>query len=63
MFCREKRSVRRSFMKIDVADDGTSATLVLKTENAKEGGSALAYDRLGREKGGEWKITHWHTSR
>ena len=54
---------QRSFMKTTIADDGTSAVLVLRTENAKKGEPRWHTIAWGREKGGEWKVTHWHTTR
>jgi TonB family protein len=54
---------QRSFTKITIAEDGSTATVVLKTENA--GRSETRWHTVGwaKEKEGDWKITHWHTSR
>jgi TonB family protein len=54
---------QRSFMKMTIADDGTSAVLVLRTENAKKGDPRWHTVAWSRDKGGEWKVTNWHTSR
>ena len=54
---------QRSFMKATIADDGTSALLVLGTGDAKKGGQRWHTIAWSREKGGEWKVTHWHTTR
>lgn len=70
MFGKEKgkcfageKARKRSFMKVVVADDQHAATLVFKTENAKE--KEPRWHTITWAKGGEgdWKITHWHTSR
>lgn len=54
---------KKGFMKLTMADDGSSAVLMLRTENAKKGEPRWHTVAWGRENGGEWKVTHWHTSR
>ena len=54
---------RRAFMKLTMADDGASAVLVVRTENAKKADPRWHTIAWSRDKEGEWKITHWHTSR
>jgi hypothetical protein len=54
---------RTSFLRIDVSEDGTSATMLMKTETAKKTEPHWHTINWVREKGGEWKITHWHASR
>ena len=62
--CFAGESKRKSgFMKLTMADDGASAVLVLRTENGKKGDPRWHTIAWGRDNGGEWKITHWHTSR
>lgn len=54
---------KRSFMKVIVGNDQHSATLVFKTETTKQ--REPRWHTITWAKGGEgdWKITHWHTSR
>lgn len=54
---------KKGFMKLTMADDGASAVLVLRTENGKKGDPRWHTIAWVRDKGGEWKITHWHASR
>ncbi len=54
---------QKAFTKLTMADDGSSAMLVLRTENAKKGDPRWHTIAWSREKGGEWKVTHWHASR
>lgn len=51
-----------AFLKIGLSDDGTSATMLMKTENAKKSEPHWHTINWVREKNGDWKITHWHTS-
>jgi TonB family protein len=52
-----------SFTKVTVADDGSTATMVLKTENTKKGDARWHTIGWTKDKAGDWKVTHWHTSR
>jgi|WetSurMetagenome_2_1015567.scaffolds.fasta_scaffold294930_1 TonB family protein len=51
-----------SFMKIGLSEDGLSATMLMRTETAKKTQPHWHTITWVREKGGEWKITHWHAS-
>lgn len=70
VFGKEKAKVfageskrQTGFLKIGLSDDGTSATVLMKTENATKNAPHWHTIHWVREKGGEWKITHWHASR
>jgi TonB family protein len=52
-----------AFLKISLSEDGTSATMLMKTETAKKTEPHWHTINWVREKGGEWKITQWHASR
>jgi TonB family protein len=69
LFGKEKGKVfagemkrQTTFMKIGLSDDGTSATMLMKTQTAKKTEPHWHTINWVREKGGDWKIAHWHTS-
>lgn len=62
VFAGEQRS-KVGFMKVAVSNDGKTATMILKTGGEKKDGPRWHTVAWTKEQGGEWRVTHWHTSR